>query len=82
MTGVTLQRNRSIGEFIVSRTRMRELGLQQRRNALDSCQNALFKTALAKCRFHFTADRFPALGSDPGMNASIGNNLDIAVCQQ
>src|SRR5258705_4995040 len=55
---------------------------QLARDRLDPLDGAACKISRSETAFHLGADFFPARGADLGVDASIGDDLDIAVGQQ
>src|SRR6266436_6095314 len=55
---------------------------QLARDRLNSLDSAACKISRSETAFHLGADFFPARGADPGVDAAVGDDLDVAVGQQ
>src|SRR5262249_14542254 len=49
---------------------------------LDASDRAALELAGPELRFHLAADPLPSRSSDPGINAAVGDDLDVAVREQ
>ena len=55
---------------------------QLARHGLDAADHAALEISGPELRFHLDADFFPAGVADPGVYATIGDDLEIVVGQQ
>ena len=55
---------------------------QQIRYSLDPAQHALLKVSLPEGALHFSAYRLPAMRPHASMDATIGDNFDVAFGKQ
>ena len=52
------------------------------RHRLDALDHAAFEVPCPEIRFHLPADLLPAGGADLGIDAAVGDDLDVAIGQQ
>ena len=81
-TGQSLHHYRRIRQFIRAAAASGKCIASSPRHGLDSLDHAAFEVACPETRFHLPADFFPAGVADPGVDATIGNDLEIVVGQQ
>src|SRR5205823_8961922 len=77
-----LDHHRRVGQFIAAATLRGKMLRQQPRHFLDAFDGAVLEEAGAEFLFHGGADLLPAGLADPGVDATIGNDLDVAVGEQ
>src|SRR5438552_6119578 len=80
--GERLNHHRRIRQFIVAAAVFRKMPRQLARDRLDPLDGAACKISRSEIALHLGADFFPARGADLGVDAAIGDDLDIAVGQQ